>query len=363
MVPKFRFHEDDLRKFIVIFQIFNVQRTVSIMKKIIILIFLTSTYLFGQKSVSISEDKIDVHSSTAQRSINSRNTYQFGNAGYFENDNGAGFTTALYGLHNGYGAAIGGTNSGNGPGGLFLQTNASSVASALVSRNQGIGRAGSFEITLNSNTSPALYASSAGTGYAIHGVNTGQGIGGFFQNSSPSNTSSSLVVDHKGAMEAVTFSIDNLTNSNTVIKASTNGTGSVASFSNASSNATFKVAQNGSGYGSIFTNTLNTNTNPVISALTFGSGSAISANSYAGTAGLFSSTTGYAIITDGGNVGYGNSTPNAPLQFSNSLTNRKVVIYETGNNEHQFCGIGINSGIFRYSSRWHRFFARLLCCK
>jgi hypothetical protein len=54
--------------------------------------------------------------------------------------------------------------------------------------------------------------------------------------------------------------------------------------------------------------------------------------------------------TNTGNVGIGTTTPNAPLQFSNGLTNRKVVLYETGNNDHQYYGFGINAGALRYQT-------------
>ncbi|MFN3848537.1 MAG: tail fiber domain-containing protein [Spirosomataceae bacterium] len=90
-----------------------------------------------------------------------------------------------------------------------------------------------------------------------------------------------------------------------------------------------------------------------------GIGGLFSSNS--GTAGYFTSTSGYSIITGAGNVGIGNSTPNAPLQFSNALGNRKLVIYEAANNDHQFYGIGLNSGVFRYqvdgTSSNHIFYA------
>jgi hypothetical protein len=49
-----------------------------------------------------------------------------------------------------------------------------------------------------------------------------------------------------------------------------------------------------------------------------------------------------------GNIGIGNSAPHAPLQFSNSTTNRKIVLYEAVNNDHQYYGMGINAGTLRY---------------
>lgn len=53
-------------------------------------------------------------------------------------------------------------------------------------------------------------------------------------------------------------------------------------------------------------------------------------------------------ITGAGNVGIGNSSPNAPLQFNTSLANRKIVLYDDNNNDHQYYGFGINGGTLRY---------------
>ena len=55
------------------------------------------------------------------------------------------------------------------------------------------------------------------------------------------------------------------------------------------------------------------------------------------------------IITTAGNIGIGGSlAPNAALQLGNVLANRRIVLYETANNDHQYYGLGINSGTFRY---------------
>lgn len=56
------------------------------------------------------------------------------------------------------------------------------------------------------------------------------------------------------------------------------------------------------------------------------------------------------VITSTGNIGInmGFSIPNAPLQFSNTLVNRKIVLYDTSNNDHQYYGLGVNAGIFRF---------------
>lgn len=55
-------------------------------------------------------------------------------------------------------------------------------------------------------------------------------------------------------------------------------------------------------------------------------------------------------ISSAGNIGInmGLSLPNAPLQFSNSIVNRKIVLFESANNDHQFTGLGINTNSFRF---------------
>jgi hypothetical protein len=53
-------------------------------------------------------------------------------------------------------------------------------------------------------------------------------------------------------------------------------------------------------------------------------------------------------ILKNGNVGIGITAPNAPLQFSNALVNRKAVLYDVNNNDHQYYGFGVNSGTLRY---------------
>lgn len=52
----------------------------------------------------------------------------------------------------------------------------------------------------------------------------------------------------------------------------------------------------------------------------------------------------------GGFVGIGTTTPNAPLQFATDTRNRKIVLFEVVNNDHQFYGFGVNGGILRYQA-------------
>ena len=55
-------------------------------------------------------------------------------------------------------------------------------------------------------------------------------------------------------------------------------------------------------------------------------------------------------ISSAGNIGInmGLSTPNAPLQLSNGVANRKIVLFELANNDHQFIGLGFNANSFRF---------------
>ena len=49
-----------------------------------------------------------------------------------------------------------------------------------------------------------------------------------------------------------------------------------------------------------------------------------------------------------GNLGVGTTTANALLQLANTITNRKITLYDANNNDHQFYGFGINAGVLRF---------------
>ncbi|HQQ95534.1 MAG TPA: hypothetical protein PLQ93_13350 [Bacteroidia bacterium] len=49
-----------------------------------------------------------------------------------------------------------------------------------------------------------------------------------------------------------------------------------------------------------------------------------------------------------GNIAIGTTSANAPLQFANGIQNRKVVLWDNSNNDHQFYGFGINNSTLRY---------------
>ncbi|MEO8150332.1 MAG: hypothetical protein ABI723_22045 [Bacteroidia bacterium] len=53
-------------------------------------------------------------------------------------------------------------------------------------------------------------------------------------------------------------------------------------------------------------------------------------------------------LTTSGNVGIGTSSPHGLLQFSNANGNRKIILYEDADNDHQYIGLGVNGNNFRY---------------
>ena len=61
-------------------------------------------------------------------------------------------------------------------------------------------------------------------------------------------------------------------------------------------------------------------------------------------------TSGVTRLTVGasGNVGIGTTNTNASLQLSNTVSNRRIILWEDGNNDHQYWGFGVNGGIMRY---------------
>jgi hypothetical protein len=70
---------------------------------------------------------------------------------------------------------------------------------------------------------------------------------------------------------------------------------------------------------------------------------------------------GFVMNVNTGNVGIGTTTPNAALQLGNRTSNRRIVMWEEANNDHQYYGFGVNSGMQRYqiggTGASHAFFA------
>lgn len=79
--------------------------------------------------------------------------------------------------------------------------------------------------------------------------------------------------------------------------------------------------------------------------------------------GSFSLRTNAITVLRNGNTGIGTVSPNAPLQFSNTNTNRKIVLWENADNDNEFYGFGINGSALRYQTAFsgadHVFFAAL----
>jgi hypothetical protein len=49
-----------------------------------------------------------------------------------------------------------------------------------------------------------------------------------------------------------------------------------------------------------------------------------------------------------GNLGIGTAIPHALIHLGNTINNRKIIMWEASNNDHQFYGFGINSSTLRY---------------
>jgi hypothetical protein len=66
-------------------------------------------------------------------------------------------------------------------------------------------------------------------------------------------------------------------------------------------------------------------------------------------------------LASSGNIGINTTSANAPLQFANTIVNRKLVLYDTLNNNNQYYGFGINASAMRYQvdaiSAAHVFYA------
>jgi len=56
----------------------------------------------------------------------------------------------------------------------------------------------------------------------------------------------------------------------------------------------------------------------------------------------------FRIRGSNGGVGIGTATPNAALQFGNVQGNRRLVLWEDGNNDHEYYGFGMNNNVLRY---------------
>jgi hypothetical protein len=105
--------------------------------------------------------------------------------------------------------------------------------------------------------------------------------------------------------------------------------------------------------GSLTINDNGTNTSYIFPATRGASGQVLQTDGSGGTswATPLSSqwiTSGSNIYYNDGYVGIGNASPHAPLQFVNTSASRKIVFYESADNDHQYFGFGTNPAILRY---------------
>jgi hypothetical protein len=71
--------------------------------------------------------------------------------------------------------------------------------------------------------------------------------------------------------------------------------------------------------------------------------------------------TNKVVFTGDGKVGIGTTTPRAGLDLGLGISNRKLILYTTADNDHQFTGLGVNVDAMRYqianTSANHKFYA------
>ncbi len=79
-----------------------------------------------------------------------------------------------------------------------------------------------------------------------------------------------------------------------------------------------------------------------------GTGNAFINNDEATPINISTASTTRMTIGATGNIGIGNNAPNAPLQFATANANRKIVLFEGVNDDHQFFGFGTNAASLRY---------------
>ncbi|HEY3387323.1 MAG TPA: hypothetical protein VGK46_12485, partial [Saprospiraceae bacterium] len=78
---------------------------------------------------------------------------------------------------------------------------------------------------------------------------------------------------------------------------------------------------------------------------------ALSAKGTAGHLQFLTNNTEKVRITADGQVGIGVTTPHAQLQLATTVANRKIILYEVADNDHQFHGFGIDGfGSLRYQT-------------
>ena len=115
------------------------------------------------------------------------------------------------------------------------------------------------------------------------------------------------------------------------------------------------------GSGNAVLATSPTITSPVITNIAPAANFTLTQNSVAPFTSVNTGAVANTLYLNAGNVGIGTNTPNAPLQFSNGIASRKIVLFQSTNNDHQVYSLGVNSFVFRYqvesTSANHVFYA------
>jgi len=137
-------------------------------------------------------------------------------------------------------AAINATTVGTNAAGNFTITNVANTAAAVNARTDGTGSAvngsntgagngfgGTFSTTNAANTYPAIQASTEGTGTGVRVIQNATSIGGGMDVIMQNTTGSALgfSVDQQGLGSAGNFNVNNASNNQPAVFASSNGTG------------------------------------------------------------------------------------------------------------------------------------------
>jgi C1q domain-containing protein len=257
--------------------------------------------------------RLDVDNTVEDISVEISNTNNSSNFTYAIKGENAGTGTGdKYGA---YLEAIGGNTTGNNTG-IYAGASNAGVANTAISTNATAS---------GTSNGTGIFSSVGGAGsgvtYGVYGQNsssaTGVSYGGYFRNM---NTQGSLIYGVRSEVNGTS------TSDQFGFRADVNGTSSGAKY------GLYSVVLNGTGtqYG-VYSNVSGGATN---------------------WAGFFAA--GDVFVNE--NVGIGTSTPHAPLQFGTALTNRKIVLFEAANNDHEFFGFGINGGLLRYQANGHHVF-------
>lgn len=159
----------------------------------------------------------------------------------------------------------------------------------------------------------------------------------------PVNTSSTLVQRDASGNFAAGIITANLNGNASSVTTNANLTGVITS----SGNATSIASQTGTGTKFVV-DTGPTILNPVINNIAASADFTLTQNAVAAVNSQSTGAVANTLSLRTGFVGVGTATPNNPLQFANIVQNRKISLWETVNNEHQFYGFGVNANTLRY---------------